>query len=123
MCPQNHRPVGNRLSVTARKGNVVLRAALIEAARSASSLKDSDYAAQYRWFCCRFGKRSQSKTIFFVAHSMPVSIWHMLASESDKVEFWAYWYDRRSDNERHARRLAHQIACFGYKGTVEPGAA
>jgi len=51
-----------------------------------------------------------------------VTIWHMLADESDYADLGADWFDRRSDNERHARRLAHQIERLGYKVTVEPAA-
>ncbi len=54
---------------------------------------------------------------------MLVTIWHMLASQSDYADLGADWFDRRSDNERHARRLAHQIERLGYKVTVEPVAA
>jgi hypothetical protein len=34
----------------------------------------------------------------------------------------AGWSDRRSDNERHARRLAHQIERLGHTVTVERAA-
>ena len=54
---------------------------------------------------------------------MLVTIWHMLASQSDYADLGADWFDRRSDNERHARRLAHQSERLGYKVTVEPVAA
>ena len=123
MCPGNHESAGKRRSGKARKGNAALRSALIEAAWSASHSRDSYYAALYRRFCRRFGKNSQSKAIFVVAHSMLVTIWHLLADESDYADLGADWFDRRSDNERHARRLAHQIERLGYKVTVEPVAA
>ena len=123
MCPGNHECAGKRRSGKARKGNAALRSALIEAAWSASHSRDSYYAALYRRFCRRFGKNSQSKAIFVVAHSMLVTIWHLLADESDYADLGADWFDRRSDNERHARRLAHQIERLGYKVTVEPVAA
>jgi len=78
--------------------------------------------SQYRPFCRRLSKKSESKAIFVVAHSMLVIIWHMLANESDYVDLGADWFDRRSDNDAHARRLAHQIERLGYKVTVEPAA-
>jgi transposase len=123
MCPGNHESAGKRRSGKARKGNAALRSALIEAAWSASHARDSYYAAQYRRFCRRFGKKSESKAIFVVAHSMLVTIWHILAHECDYADLGSDWFDRRTDSEQHARRLAHQIERLGYKVTVEPVAA
>jgi transposase len=123
MCPGNHESAGKRRSGKARKGNAALRSALIEAAWSASHSRDSYYAAQYRRFCRRFGKKSESKAIFVVAHSMLVAIWHILAEDRDYQDLGADWFDRRNDNEHHARRLAIQIERLGYKVIVEPTAA
>ena len=123
MCPRTHESAGKRRSGKARKGNAALRSALIEAAWSASHSRNSYYAAQYQRFRRRFGKKSESKAIFVVAHSMLVTIWHLLAHETDYADLGADWFDRRSDNDAHARRLAHQIERLGYKVTVEPVAA
>ena len=54
---------------------------------------------------------------------MLVTIWHILTNECDFEDLGSDWFDRRTDNERHARRLAHQIERLGYKVTVEPVAA
>jgi len=123
MCPGNHESAGKRRSGKARKGNAALRTALIEAAWSASHSHDSYYAAQYRRFSRRFGKKSESKAIFVVAYSMLVAIWHILSNECDYQDLGSDWFDRRTDNESHDRRLAHQIERLGYKVTVEPIAA
>jgi len=123
MCPGNHESAGKRRSGKARKGNAALRTALIEAAWSASHSHDSYYAAQYRRFSRRFGKKSESKAIFVVAYSMLVAIWHILSNECDYQDLGSDWFDRRTDNESHARRLAHQIERLGYTVTVEPIAA
>jgi len=98
-------------------------AARPDPAWSASHSKDSYYAALHRRFRRRFGKKGESKAIFVVAHSMLVAIWHILTNETDYADLGADWFDRRSDNEHHARRLAHQIERLGYKVTVEPVAA
>jgi len=123
MSPGNHESAGKRRSGKARNGNAALRSALIEAAWAASRSKSSYYAALYRRFCRRFGKKSESKAIFVVAHSMLVTIWRTLANESDYADLGADWFDRRGDNERHARRLADQIERLGHEVTVEPVAA
>lgn len=123
MCPGNHESAGKRRSGKARKGNAALRSALIEAAWSASHSRDSYYAAQYQRFRRRFGKHSESKAIFVVAHSMLVTIWYLLARDCDYQDLGADWFDRHNDTEQHARRLAHQIERLGYKVTVEPAAA
>ncbi len=54
---------------------------------------------------------------------MLVTIWHMLVNEAAYANLGANFFDRRSDNAAHARRLAHQIERLGYKVTVEPAAA
>ena len=95
VCPGNHESAGKRRSGKARKGNAALRSALIEAAWSASHSRDSYYAAQYRRFCRRFGKRSESKAIFVVAHSMLVAIWHILANDCDYEDLGSDWFERR----------------------------
>ncbi len=123
MCPNNYEPAGKRRSGKARKGNAALWSALIEVAWSASHSRDSYYAAQYRRFCRRFGKKSESKAIFVVAHSMLDAIWHVLTLECDYADLGADWFDLRTDSERHARRLARRIGRLGYKVTVEPVAA
>ena len=96
MCPGNHESAGKRRSGKARKGNAALRSALIEAAWSASHSRDSYYAAQYRRFCRRFGKRSESKAIFVVAHSMLVAIWHILANDCDYEDLGSDWFERHA---------------------------
>ena len=65
-----------------RNGNAALRSALIEAAWSASHSRDSYYAALYRCFCRRFGKKSESKAIFVVAHSMLVTFTYWRPTQS-----------------------------------------
>ncbi len=54
---------------------------------------------------------------------MLVTIWHILTNDTDYADLGADWFDRRSDNEQHARRLVHQIERLGYKITVEAVAA
>ena len=123
VCPGNHESAGKRRSGKARKGNAALRSALIEAGWSASHSRDSYYAAQYQRFRRWFGKKSESKAIFVVAHSMVITIWHLLAENCDYQDLGSDWFARRNDAEHHARRLAHQIERLGYKVTVEPAAA
>jgi hypothetical protein len=44
------------------------------------------------------------------------------ANDTDYADLGGDFFDRRGDNQRHARRLAHQIERLGYKVTVEPAA-
>jgi transposase len=123
LCPGNHESAGKRRSGKARKGNAALRTALVEAAWAASHNRNSYFAAQYQRFRRRFGKKNESKAIFAVAHSLLVVIWHVLVTDTTYSDLGADWFERRSDAEAHARRLARQIERLGYKVTVEPTAA
>lgn len=122
LCPGNHESAGKRRSGKARKGNAALRSALCEAAWSAARTKDTYLSAQFRRFCRRFGKKGESKAIFAVAHTMLVIIWHVLHDEVDYQELGSDWFDRRTDNDAHARRLVRQLEKLGHRVTLEPAA-
>ncbi|MGH9043172.1 MAG: IS110 family transposase [Acidimicrobiia bacterium] len=123
LCPGNHESAGKRKSGRARKGNTALCSALCEAAWSASHCKDGYLPAQYRRFKRRFGKKSESKAIFAVAHTMIVIIWHILASDTGVYEdLGSDHFERRNDAAARQRYLVHQLETLGHKVTLEPAA-
>jgi len=67
----------------------------------------------------RWNRTEFEDAVRSVAHSMLITIWHLLANETDYVDLGSDWSDRR-DSEQHARRLAHQIERFDYKVTMGP---
>jgi transposase len=122
LCPGNHESAGKRRSGKARKGNALLRTALCEAAWCAARTRNTYIAAQFRRFSRRFGKKGQSKATLAVAHTLIVSIWHMLARGVDYVELGADHFDRRSDVAAHTHRLVRQLELLGHRVTLEPAA-
>jgi transposase len=122
LCPGNHESAGKRKSGRARKGNPALRAAMCEAAWAASHGRDTYLAAQYQRFRRRFGKKSETKAVFAVAHTMIVIIWHVLASDTCYEELGADYFTRRNDTDARQRYLIRELEKLGHSVTLEPAA-
>ncbi len=122
LCPGNHESGGKRRSGKARKGNAPLRTALCEAAWSAARTRNTYLAAQFRRFARRFGKNGQAKAAFAVAHTLLVSIWHILGRHVDYAELGPDHFDRRLDLAAHTHRLVRQLELLGHRVTLEPAA-
>jgi transposase len=122
LCPGNDESAGKVRSGRARKGDEALRTALCEAAWAASHGRDTYLAAQYRRFLRRFGKKSEGKAIFAVAHTLVVIIWHVLASGSTYQELGADYFDRRNDSQTRQRYLIRELEKLGNQVTLTPAA-
>jgi transposase len=123
LCPGNDESAGKVRSGRARKGDEALRTALCEAAWAASHGRDTYLAAQYRRFLRRFGKKSEGKAIFAVAHTMIVIIWHILASDTATYqELGAHYFDRRNDAAARQRYLIRELEKLGNQVTLTPAA-
>ena len=118
LCPGNNESAGKRKSGKTRKGDVWLRAALVEAAHAASHTKDTYLAAQYHRLVARRGKK---KALVAVAHSILVIAYHLLARECSYVELGHNYFDER-DRLTLERRLVRRLEALGYRVTVEPAA-
>ena len=123
MCPGNHESAGKRRSGRARKGNAALRAALCEAAWSASRSKTGYLPAQYRHLLRTFGKQGQTRAVFAVGHSILVIAWQLLAHNCDYQDLGGDHFVRYTDAEARKRHLIRQLESLGHKVTVEPAAA
>jgi transposase len=122
LCPGNDESAGKVRSGRARKGDEALRTALCEAAWAASHGKDTYLAAQYRRFLRRFGKNSEGKAIFAVAHTLIVIIWHVLHTASDYHELGADHFDRRNDSHARQRYFVRELEKLGNQVTLTPTA-
>jgi transposase len=118
LCPGNHESAGKRLSGKTGKGDVWLRAALIEAAHAASRSKDTHLASQYHRLAARRGRK---KAITAVAHSLLRIIYHLLAHDCPYQDPGAHYLDQR-DREQIERRLVRRLEGFGYTVTLQPAA-
>jgi transposase len=122
LCPGNHESAGKRQSGRARKGDEALRTALCEAAWAASHGRDTYLAAQYRRFLRRFGKKSEGKAIFAVAHTLVVIIWHVLKEGTTYEELGGDYFDRRNDAKARQRYLVRELEKLGNEVTLRPAA-
>jgi transposase len=61
--------------------------------------------------------------MFACAHTVVVTIWHVLADDEAVFEdLGADWFERRSDSAAHTRRLPRELETFGHRVTFEPAA-
>ena len=122
LCPGHHESAGKQRSGKARKGDATLRTALCEAAWSAAKTRDTYLAAQFRRFSRRFGKKSEGKAIFAVAHTMLVGIWWMLTNGVDYLELGGDYFEQRTDQAAQTRRLVRQLERLGHQVSLTPAA-
>jgi transposase len=115
LCPGNDESAGKRRTGKTRKGNIWLRAALVEAALGATRTKNSALAARYRRV---MRHRGHKKAIVAVAHSLLVTAYHVLARQTTYHELGADYHDRRH-SEHVARRALQTLEQQGYRVTLE----
>src|SRR5919106_1867143 len=114
--PGNNESAGKRQSGRTGRGNPWIKAALTEAAQAAAKTKDKYFAAQYRRLAPRRGKK---RAIAAVAHSILVSIYHMLRDNVAYQELGGDYFDAR-DRLAIVRRAARRIEGLGHKVALEP---
>ncbi len=76
LSPGNNESAGKRKSGKTTKGNPTLKKTLVQCATSAINKKDSFFYAQYQRLVVRKGR---NKSIVAVAHSILISIYHVLS--------------------------------------------
>jgi transposase len=115
VCPGNHESAGKRQRGTTTQGNKWLRAALVQAAWSATRKKDSYFQAQYRRLAARRGKK---RAILAVAHSLLVVIYHMLKTGSTYKDLGSDYFDKLNKN-RLVPYMVRRFKDLGFKVTLE----
>ena len=114
MCPGNYESAGKRTRGTTRKGNRLLRVALVQAAW-ATTRTNTFLAAQYRRWVKRMGSR---KALVAVGHSILVMAYHILKQRVAYHELGADFFDRQQQDTQR-RRLIQKLEALGLKVTVE----
>ena len=115
MCPGNNESAGKRKGTGTGRGNPWLRSALVQAAWSAVATKDTYFRAQYHRLAPRRGSK---RAILAVAHSILVTIYHMLRDGTTYKDLGSNYFDERS-RQTTVRRAAQRIERLGYKVTLE----
>jgi len=99
VAPGNHQSGGKRYSGRTRNGNRQLKTILVQVAWAAVRTKGTFLKARYHRLAARRGKK---RAIMAIAHSILVSIWHMLSRGLPYRELGAEYFDQRSKDAKVA---------------------
>lgn len=113
--PGNNKSAGKRKSGRTTRGNRWLRAALVVAARSALRRTGTYLNAQYHRLAAR---RGDKRAVIAVAHTILVTIYHMLRKRSAYQDLGPEYFDRRT-SQATVRRAVQRIERLGYIVTLE----
>src|SRR5437773_6282195 len=116
MCPGNQESAGKRKSGRTRKGNVWLRAALVEAAHALGRGRGTYLAAQYRRLTAR---RGTQKAAVPLGHSVLVIVYHLLSRGEVYHDLGVQYFDE-GRRERLEHGLVRRLQDLGYRVTLEP---
>jgi transposase len=115
ICPGNNESAGKRLSGKPRKGSAWLRRSLCQAAWAASHTKETYLAARFHRLAARKGKK---RAIVAVAHTILVSLYHMLKNKQPYRELGADFLDRRHADQVK-RYLLKRLERLGVVVTIQ----
>jgi transposase len=116
MCPGNKQSGGKRLSGKTTKGNLMLRAVLIEIVWAISHTKDNYLSAHYHRLARRLGKK---KAAVAVAHSVLVIIYHVLQKQKPYEDLGADYFEKQ-DKARLTQRSLRLLQSLGFEVTLTP---
>lgn len=91
-------------------GNKTLKSILVQCAKSAVKNKDSFYYAQYQRLMVRKGK---NRATVAVAHSMLISIYHMLKNNMDYNDLGSNFYNQ-FNTQKKANSYIKKLEQLGY---------
>jgi transposase len=119
LCPGNNESGGKRKSSRIPKGNIYLKAALVEAANAAAKAKGSYLRDKFFRLKAR---RGYKRAAVAVAHKILVAIYHMCSHQVCYNELGDLYLDKL--NKHHlTRNLVHRLERLGYTVTLEQKAA
>jgi hypothetical protein len=84
---------------------------LVQAAWAATRVKESYLSCKYRKLSARMSKK---KALIAIAHSILVSIYHMLRKKQPYKDLGADYLDKLHQ-ERTTKNLKKRLEAFGYK--------
>jgi transposase len=119
LCPGNQESAGKRASGRSRKGNPYLRSILLQCVLAAARVRGCYLAARYHRLVRRLGKK---KAAVAVAHSLLISIYHLLTSDTHYHDLGGDYYDRL-DRLALERRYIRGLERLGYQVALQPHTA
>ena len=119
VCPGNNESAGKHTRAGARKGNVHLRTALIEAAVAASHTKGTYLRDKFYRLRARRGTKRAAMAI---GHKILIAAHHLLATHAPYRDLGATYLDALE--KRHTtRNLVRRLERLGYEVTIGPKVA
>jgi transposase len=115
LCPGNSESAGKRRAVSARRGNVHLKTALVGAAASASRAKGSYFKDKYFRLKAR---RGGLRAAVAIAHKILVAAHHMLSKAVDYQDLGDAYLDT-VDRTRTSNNLVRRLERLGYDVTLK----
>jgi transposase len=116
VCPGNNESAGKRKSSRVPRGNIYLKAALVEAANAASRAKGTYLRDKFFRLKAR---RGYKRAAVAVAHKVLVSIYHMLSQQVSYNDLGDLYLDKL--NKHHlTRNLVHRLQRLGYSVILTP---
>lgn len=119
VCPGNNESAGKKKQGTARKGNVHLMTALVEAAHGASRKKDSYFKDKFFRLKAR---RGYLRAAVAIAHKILKAVYVMLSTGTDYRELGATYLDA-VDSRRVTGNLVRRLERLGYDVAIAPRVA
>ena len=114
LCPGNNESASKRKTGRTTKGNNLLRDTLVVCAHSAVKKKDSYFSAQFARISAHRGKK---RAYVAVAHSMLVSIYHILKDGVDFKDLGADYYNQ-FNKERKINAYLKKLKALGWEAPV-----
>jgi transposase len=116
LAPGNNESAGRQRSGRARKGNVWLRTALVQAAQAASHTKGTALSAQYHRIAARRGAK---KAVVAVAHRLLIIAYYIILRHEPYHELGADYLDRQRPAVT-ANRLVRRLERLGFQVALSP---
>ena len=116
VCPGNNESAGKRINGKTTKGNPWLRSALVEAAWTASRSKNTYLSAQFKRISVRRGAK---RAALAVAHTILVTMYHMLTRGTSYNELGGAYFDQRNV-KRVVHRSVARLENLGFKVSLVP---
>jgi transposase len=122
LAPGNKESAGRRYSGRTRKGNHTLKTTLVQASWAAVRTKGTFLKARFHRLASRRGKK---RAIVAIAHSILVSIWHMLSKGIPYHELGGDYFDERKKESKVAylTRQLEKLTGGSVRVELQPAAA
>ena len=119
VCPGNYQSAGRRKHGKTTKGNSALKTILTQCAKSARTAKNSYFSAQYQRIAARRGK---NRATLAVAHSILITIYHILKNKAAFHDLGADYYDS-FNRDRKIKSYLKRLKALGWEPDAIPSSA